>query len=58
VHSLPKIYQTAGAKLTFDENAIGDLVQLVEREIGRIRSKLPTLAGTQSPNKVRAANRS
>jgi oligoendopeptidase F len=57
VHSLPRIYETAGAKLTFDETAIGELVQLVEREIGRIRSKLPTLAGTQSPNKARAANR-
>ena len=57
VHSLPKIYETAGAELTFDEKAIGELVRLVEREIGRIRSKLPTLAGTQSPNKARAANR-
>jgi oligoendopeptidase F len=58
VHSLPVIYQTAGAELTFDEKAIGELVALVEREIGRIRAKLPALAGTQSPNKARAANRS
>jgi oligoendopeptidase F len=57
VHSLPDIYETAGAKLTFDDKVIGELVQLVEREIGRIRSKLPALAGTQSPNKARAANR-
>jgi hypothetical protein len=57
VHSLPMIYQTAGAELTFDEKAIGDLVDLVEREIGRIRAQLPRPAGTQSPNKARAANR-
>jgi oligoendopeptidase F len=57
VHSLPVIYQTAGAQLTFDEKAIGELVDLVERQIARIRSKLPAPAGTQSPNKARAANR-
>jgi oligoendopeptidase F len=57
VHSLPMIYRTAGAELTFDETAIGELVALVEREIGRIRSKLPTQAGTQFPHKARAANR-
>jgi oligoendopeptidase F len=57
VHSLPRIYQTAGAELTFDEKEIGELVALVEREIGRIRAELPRLAGTQSPNKARAANR-
>jgi oligoendopeptidase F len=57
VYSLPRIYQTAGAELTFDEKAIGELVDLVEREIGRIRAELPRLAGTQSPNKARAANR-
>src|SRR5215210_8814928 len=45
VHSLPTIYRTAGAELTFDEKAIGELVELLEREIGRIRSKLPTAAG-------------
>ena len=57
VHSLPEIYRTAGARLTFDPRAIGELVQLVEREIGKIRGKLPSPAGTQSPNKARAANR-
>ena len=58
VHRLPDIYQAAGAQLTFDADAIGELVQLVEREIGRIRAKLPSPAGSQSPNKARAANRS
>ena len=58
VHGLPEIYRTAGAKLTFDPAAIGELVQLVEHEIGKIRSKLPSPAGTQSPNSARAANRS
>jgi oligoendopeptidase F len=57
VHGLPEIYRTAGARLTFEPGAMGDLVQLVEQEIGKIRSKLPALAGTQSPNKARAANR-
>jgi oligoendopeptidase F len=58
VHSLPEIYRTAGARLTFDAEAIGELVQLVEGEIGRIRAKLPSPAGSQSPNRARAANRS
>jgi oligoendopeptidase F len=58
VHSLPDIYRTAGARLTFDAVAIGELVDLVESEIGRIRTKLPSPAGSQSPNKARAANRS
>ena len=57
VHGLPEIYRTAGARLTFDPRAIGELVQLVEREIGKIRAKLPSPSGTQSPNKTRAANR-
>ena len=46
VHGLPEIYRTAGARLTFDPGAIGELVQLVEREIGKIRGKLPSPAGT------------
>ena len=58
VHRLPEIYRAAGAQLTFDADAIGELVQLVEREIGRIRAKLPSPAGSQSPHKARAANRS
>lgn len=58
VHSLPEIYRTAGARLTFDADAIGELVQLVEGEIARLRAKLPSPAGSQSPNRARAANRS
>jgi oligoendopeptidase F len=58
VRSLPEIYRTAGARLTFDADAIGQLVQLVEGEITRIRDKLPALGGSQSPNRARAANRS
>lgn len=58
VQRLPEIYRVAGANLTFDADAIGELVQLVEREIGLIRAKLPSPAGSQSPNKARAANRS
>ncbi len=58
VYPLPEIYRAAGAQLTFDADAIGELVQLVEREIGRIRAKLPSPAGSQSANKARAATRS
>jgi oligoendopeptidase F len=41
VRTLPEIYRTAGARLTFDVNAIRDLVELVETEIGRVRATLP-----------------
>jgi oligoendopeptidase F len=41
VHSLPEIYRAAGARLTFDSDAIGELVQLVETHIQRVRSELP-----------------
>jgi oligoendopeptidase F len=41
VHSLPEIYRTAGARLTFDADAIGELVQLVETHIERVRAGLP-----------------
>ncbi len=58
VHSLPDIYRTAGARLTFDAEVIGELVQLVETEIARIRAELPSPGGSQSPNRARAANRS
>lgn len=58
VHGLPDIYRTAGARLTFDADAIGELVELVESEISRLRAQLPAPAGSQSPNKARAANRS
>ena len=57
VHSLPDIYRTAGARLTFDAGTISELVELVEGEIGELRSKLPSQGGSQSPNKARAANR-
>jgi oligoendopeptidase F len=40
VQSLPEIYRTAGASLTFDRDVIGELVQLVESHIDRTRSEL------------------
>jgi oligoendopeptidase F len=40
VRSLPEIYRTAGAKLTFDADAMGELVALVEKEIQRVRTTL------------------
>ena len=57
VRPLPEIYRTAGARLTFDAGAIGELVELVEREIGRVRSKLPQTDGLH-PARDRAASRS
>jgi oligoendopeptidase F len=41
VQSLPDIYRTAGARLTFDIEAIGELVDLVESHINRVRAELP-----------------
>jgi oligoendopeptidase F len=41
VRSLPEIYQAAGARLTFDAETIGELVQLVEEHIERARAELP-----------------
>jgi oligoendopeptidase F len=41
VHSLPEIYRAAGARLTFDAGAIGELVGLVESHIERVRAQLP-----------------
>ena len=41
VRGLPDIYRAAGAELTFDVHRIGELVQLVEAEIERVRSELP-----------------
>jgi oligoendopeptidase F len=41
VRSLPEIYRTAGARLTFDVEAIRELVDQVEEEINRVRAKLP-----------------
>jgi oligoendopeptidase F len=40
VRRLPEIYQTAGARLTFDVDTIGELVQLVESQIQRARAEL------------------
>jgi oligoendopeptidase F len=40
VRKLPEIYQTAGARLTFDVETIGELVQLVEEHIERARANL------------------
>jgi len=41
VRSLPDIYRMAGARLTFDADEIGELVQLVETHIEQARSQLP-----------------
>ena len=41
VHGLPEMYRTAGAKLSFDAETIGPLVELVESEIAKIRAQLP-----------------
>jgi oligoendopeptidase F len=40
VQTLPEIYRTAGARLTFDADSIAELVQLVESHIDRARSEL------------------
>jgi oligoendopeptidase F len=40
VRGLPEMYRTAGAKLSFDVETIGPLVELVESEIDRIRAEL------------------
>ena len=41
VRALPEMYRTAGARLSFDAETIGPLVELVESEIARIRAELP-----------------
>jgi oligoendopeptidase F len=41
VRRLPEIYSTAGARLTFDAAAIGELVELVESRIEELRAELP-----------------
>ena len=41
VRGLPEMYRAAGAKLSFDVETIGPLVELVESEIERIRAELP-----------------
>jgi oligoendopeptidase F len=40
VRSLPDIYRTAGARLTFEVDTIAELVQLLETHIERTRSEL------------------
>jgi oligoendopeptidase F len=55
VRSLPEIYRTAGARLTFETDAIGELVDLVESEIGRVRARLRSEDVLQSPGR-RVAN--
>jgi len=44
VRSLPEMYRTAGAKLTFDADLIGELVALVEGQIEQLRVKLAAAA--------------
>jgi oligoendopeptidase F len=58
VRSLPEIYRTAGAKLTFDVDVIGELVELVETEISRVRDQLPSPTMPSSPNGAQAPKRS
>lgn len=41
VRGLPEMYRAAGARLSFDAETIGPLVELVEAEINRIRAELP-----------------
>jgi hypothetical protein len=41
VQSLPEMYRAAGAKLTFDAAQIGELVELVEEQIEKIRAEAP-----------------
>jgi oligoendopeptidase F len=42
VRTLPDMYRTAGARLSFDVGLIGELVELVEDQIGKIRVQLPS----------------
>jgi oligoendopeptidase F len=42
VRPLPDMYRAAGARLTFDAGLIGELVQLVEDQIDKIRAQLPS----------------
>ena len=44
VRSLPEMYRTAGARLTFDAGLIGELVELVEEQIERVRAQVPARA--------------
>ena len=49
VRSLPDMYRTAGAKLTFDAGLIGELVQLVEDQIEQIRRNSRRRRGPNDP---------
>ena len=40
VRGLPEMYRAAGATLSFDVGLIGELVELVEEHIGRLRERL------------------
>jgi oligoendopeptidase F len=42
VRPLPDMYRTAGARLSFDAGLIGELVELVEEQIDKIRAQLPS----------------
>jgi oligoendopeptidase F len=42
VRALPEMYRAAGARLSFDAELIGELVQLVEDQIDKIRVQLPS----------------
>ena len=42
VRTLPDMYRTAGARLSFDAGLIGELVELVEDQIEKIRAQLPS----------------
>ena len=42
VRTLPDMYRAAGARLSFDVGLIGELVQLVEDQIDKIRAQLPS----------------
>ena len=41
---LPDIYAAAGARLAFDGDTIGELVQLVEDQVDRLRGEVPAVA--------------
>ena len=38
------LYEAAGVRLAFDAGTIGELVALVEEEIGRLRAEMPAPA--------------
>jgi oligoendopeptidase F len=44
VRSLPEMYRAAGARLTFDADLIGELVEVLEEQIEQIRSQLPAIS--------------